>query len=180
MKNKILTAASQVLIHRGLNAWTVDEVARRARCAKGLVNYHYRSKQALLERVAQFLRDQRWSERREAARGENPLDRLWQTVIDEVNSGRFAAWLSLMAGGGPLRSAAAGTGEQAAELSRTLGRALGLGEELVPRKELIAAALDGLGLQILQGGDPGRLEETYHRFWMTVVAEDQGPGTGDQ
>lgn len=169
MKNKIITAASQVLVQRGLNAWTVDEVARKAHCAKGLVNYHHGSKHALLERVAQFLRDERWFERREAAQGETPLDRLWQTVIDEVNSGRFPAWLSLISAGGSLRSAAAGTDEQSAELSRALGRALRLGDELLPRRELIAAALDGLGLQLLQGGDPGRLEETYHRFWVTVL-----------
>jgi AcrR family transcriptional regulator len=172
MKNRILEAASEVLVQRGLNGWTVDEVARKANCAKGLVNYHYGSKHALLLRVAEFLRDRRWMERRDAAKGDDALDRLWQTVIDEVHSGRFSAWLCLVSAGGSLQRAAAATDQGMVDLSRAIGEALGLGDELVPRKELLAAGLDGLGLELLQGRQASRLEETWHRFMVSVLDVD--------
>jgi len=56
MKDAILGAAIEVVALHGLNNWTVEEVANRARCAKGLVNYHYRSKQDLLVQVAETIR----------------------------------------------------------------------------------------------------------------------------
>ena len=59
MKEAILSAAIDVLAIHGLNSWTVEEVANRAHCAKGLVNYHYRTKQELLGTAAQTLRDDR-------------------------------------------------------------------------------------------------------------------------
>src|ERR1051325_3563634 len=48
VKDTILGAAIEVLAVHGLNNWTVEEVANRSRCAKGLINYHYRTKRELL------------------------------------------------------------------------------------------------------------------------------------
>lgn len=169
MRDRILNAATTVLIQRGLNGWTVDEVARKAECAKGLVNYHYRSKQQLLERIAELLREDRWVKRIAATRKPKPLDLLWQTLIDEVSSGRFSAWLSLLAAGEKLRQSARTPLQLAETLCRTLGESLGLGDQLESHGPLVAAALDGISLRLLEGADPSTLEEVYHRFWLTLL-----------
>src|SRR5258706_5917501 len=109
MKDEILAAAIEVVALHGLNNWTVEEVANRAHCAKGLVNYHYRSKQELLARAAETIRDDRSARRLAAVQvpWTKALDRLWQTLLREVDSRWFAAWLSLLAADDPLRKAAA-------------------------------------------------------------------------
>ena len=169
MRDRILGAATAVLVQRGLNGWTVDEVARKAACAKGLVNYHYRSKQQLLERIAELLREERWAKRLTAANEPKPLDRLWQTLIGEVGSGRFAAWLSLLVAGEKLRHAARTPSQHAESLCRSLGESLDLGDQLARHGALVAAALDGLAIRLLEGADPSTLEEVYHRFWLALL-----------
>ena len=87
MKDEILGAAIEVVALHGLNNWTVEEVANRAHCAKGLVNYHYRSKNDLLARAAETIRDDRCARRLAAVqrRGTAALDRLWQTLVKNSN-----------------------------------------------------------------------------------------------
>jgi AcrR family transcriptional regulator len=169
MKDQILEAATKVLVQHGLNGWTVDEVARKAGCAKGLVNYHHRSKQQLLERVAERLRDDRWARRVAKASGPTPLDTLWQTLIDDADSGRFSAWLSLLSGEDRTRKAVGTPERQAESFCRALGQSLGLGDQLTSHAGLIAAILDGITLRLLEGVDPASLEEGYHRFWLTLL-----------
>lgn len=171
MKDAILGAAIEVMVLHGLNNWTVEEVANRARCAKGLVNYHYRSKQDLLVQVAQTIRDDRSARRLAAVQtsGSQALDRLWEALTREIESGWFAAWLGLLATDGPLRSAARANPKDAQVFSQALGRALDLGNQLAPRAALIEATLDGLQLGLLQGVSPRVMEEDYHRFWLTVL-----------
>jgi AcrR family transcriptional regulator len=169
MRDQILHAAVTVLVQRGLNGWTVDEVAKEAGCAKGLVNYHHRSKHDLLIRVAERLRDERWTRRIEACRTKQPLDRLWQTLMEEVRSGRFAAWVSLIGSAPDIRAASHAGADRQGDLATTLGQSLELGPVLRGKEGLIAAALDGLQIALLQGEPPTRLEEAYHRFWLTLL-----------
>src|SRR3989304_5753325 len=49
-RTSILDAADRLLRRGG--GGTVDEVAREARCAKGLVHYHFKTKAALLAAAA--------------------------------------------------------------------------------------------------------------------------------
>jgi AcrR family transcriptional regulator len=172
MKETILGAAIEVIAVHGLNNWTVEEVANRAHCAKGLINYHYRSKQALLKRAAETLRDDRAAHRLAAIQvsGTRALDRLWDTLLQETESGWFAAWISLLAADDPLRKAAAERNSDTTSFAAALGKALGLGDELVPQGARIQATLDGLQLRLLQGAPAAETEEAYHRFWLTVVA----------
>ena len=171
MKEAILAAAIEVVVLHGLNNWTVEEVANRARCAKGLVNYHYRSKQELLVQVAHTIRDDRSARRLAAIQtaGTPALDRLWAALTVEVESGWFAAWISLLAADGLLRGAALTNIPDRLAFADGLGRALDLGDLLVPRAALIDSALNGLQLGLLQGGSPRTMEEDYHRFWLTVL-----------
>lgn len=171
MKDAILSAAIEVISLHGLNNWTVEEVANRAHCAKGLVNYHYRSKQDLLILAAETLRDDRAARRLAAvqAAGTKALDRLWAALTREVESGWFAAWASLLAADDPLRRAAAERAPVSSAFVASLSHSLGLDEQLTAQTPLIQAALDGLELRLLQGAPAGETEEAYHRFWLTVV-----------
>ena len=171
MKEAILGAAIEVIVLHGLNNWTVEEVANRAHCAKGLVNYHYRSKQELLVQVAHTIRDDRSARRLAAIQtaGTQALDRLWTALTLEIESGWFAAWISLLAADGILRDAARANPRDRLAFADGLGRALDLGDLLVPRADLIDAALNGLQLALLQGASGRTAEEDYHRFWLTVL-----------
>jgi TetR/AcrR family transcriptional repressor of bet genes len=171
MKDAILSAAIDVISLHGLNNWTVEEVANRAHCAKGLVNYHYRSKQDLLTLAAETLRDDRAARRLVAvqASGSRALDRLWAALITEVETGWFAAWTSLLAADDPLRRAAAERAPGSTAFVGALSRSLGLDDQLTRQAPLIQAALDGLELRLLQGALAPETEEAYHRFWLSVV-----------
>jgi AcrR family transcriptional regulator len=171
MKDAILGAAIEVIALHGLNNWTVEEVANRAHCAKGLVNYHYRSKQELLARSADTIRNDRAARRLAAvgATGTAALDRLWAALNQEVESGWFAAWVSLVATDGPLRAAAAARPAESEAFAVMAGRSLGLGDRLKERAPLIQAGLDGLQLRLLQGVRPGETEEAYHQFWLAML-----------
>lgn len=172
MKDAILSAAIEVIALHGLNNWTVEEVANRAHCAKGLVNYHYRSKQDLLKTAAETLRDDRAARRRAAAGnpGSLALDRLWAALVEEVETGWFAAWTSLLGADDPLRKAAAERPAETSAFAKALSHSLGLGDQLVARAPLIQAGLDGLQLRLLQGAPATETEEAYHRFWVTALA----------
>jgi AcrR family transcriptional regulator len=171
MKDAILGAAVEVLVIHGLNNWTIEEVANRAHCAKGLVNYHYRSKQGLLIQAAETLRDDRAAHRLAAVQshGAQAVDRLWGTLRAEVESGWFAAWASLVTADTALRKAAVERPADGATVAAALSHSLDLGHQLVPRATLIQAALNGLELALLQGVPAAEAEEAYHRFWLTVV-----------
>ncbi len=170
MKDAILSAAIEVLSLHGLNNWTVEEVASRARCAKGLINYHYRSRQELLLRAAETLRDDRQARRLAALRssGAPALDRLLGAVVEEVESGRFAAWLALAAADPPLRRAASDPGAGAA-LAAAAGRSLGW-DPPPGAAHVIPSALDGLALRLLQGAPAEEVEEAWHRVWLALVS----------
>jgi len=171
MKDAILGAAIEVIALHGLNNWTVEEVANRAHCAKGLINYHYRSKQELLRCAAETIRDDRSARRLAAVQtsGARALDRLWDAMVLEVESGWFAAWISLLAADDPLLKAAALSQADMSALAASLSRALGLGDELIAHAGLIQGALDGLQLRMLQGAAAAETEEAYHRFWLGMV-----------
>lgn len=172
MKDAILGAAIDVIALHGLNNWTVEEVANRAHCAKGLVNYHYRSKQDLLVRASETLRDDRIARRLAAIAmpGSAALDRLWTVLVQEVDSGWCAAWLSLLASDGPLRTASSERPSDMESFALAISRSLGLGDQLKSQAPLIQSALDGLQIRLLQGASAGETEEAYHRFWVGVLA----------
>jgi len=171
MKETILAAAIDVIAQHGLANWTVEEVANKSQCAKGLINYHYRSKQELLLLAAETIRADRAARRLAAvqARGSTALDRLWTELVREVDSGWFGAWLGLLSGADPLLRAAAEQENDTKALVEALGRALELGTQLNSQAPLIRATLNGLQLQLLQGAPVAATEEAYHRFWLTVV-----------
>lgn len=170
MKSEILAAAKTVLVKKGLAAWTIEDVAREAQCAKGLVNYHYKTKANLLARVGESLRDDRIGRRLAALENEGAtaLDALWNTLTSEVRSGELAAWLALAAL--PDQAVHHGLRIQDRELRKleaAANRAFGTSDSAMG--QLIDAMLTGFQMVLLNGQEDQVVREAYHRFWLGVL-----------
>jgi AcrR family transcriptional regulator len=168
LKETILAQSAAVVVRGGLAGWNLEEVARGARCAKGLVLYHYRSKAALLDLTAGQIERTRWDRRFGALNGGGGLagiDRLWDEMVLEVASGRFRAWVSLVAAG--YRSTEPSRGEA---FRAAMARLLGLPSEALADSTSIEAMIEGMTL--LLGGAASReaLRAAYDRLWASMVA----------
>src|SRR3972149_10100329 len=92
-RTSILDAADRLLRRGG--GGTVDEVAREARCAKGLVHYHFKTKAALLAAAAARLgerRRSRWTEAFQAPTPDAAIQRSWTLLVSESRDGTIRAW----------------------------------------------------------------------------------------
>jgi len=168
----IVEAAIAVLQEKYLTDWTVDYVAAQAGCAKGLVLYHFKSKEALLGRAAERVRESQSSRRAEAvarAQGSAALDRLWQVLTADVKSGAFGLWVGLL-GEQRTRKAAARRPEDDKKLLQGAGAALGVPADSLALP-LVPAALDGFSLELLQGHPPASVRERYDAFWLGVLSD---------
>jgi len=172
MKLQIVDHAAKVLIEGGLADWTLDRVAARARCAKGLIVYHHRSRAALLGQVAGQLRRQRLERRVTAlaSSGSDAVDNLWRVIEKETASGEAAAWLSLLTLKDP--EVLAATRQSPAEdmaLSAPLARALALDPDAEALGATSLAALDGFAVALLCHSPASQVREAYHRFWLGLL-----------
>ena len=156
-----------------LTDWTVESVAAQAGCAKGLVLYHFKSKAALLDRIADRVRQQ-LGERQLAALTEDPkgaqaLDRLWAVLAADVKAGSFGLWVGLMSDS-RTRKAAARSPQEIDGLLQAAALALGVPKDSLALP-LIPAVLDGLSLELLQGNAPASVQERFDAFWLGVLSE---------
>ena len=179
-KARILDAALRVLMSDPGTTATIDQIAAAAGCAKGLVHYHFKTKDALLGEVATRL----WSNRARAWRdafsrpeASEALDTAWKLLRAESSDGSLAASASL----GLSRDIVAGRSvrDGRAGLVRALTDGLvQLFEHMdrsatVPPSEvaaLLAALIDGLGLQLASGEPAERLEPAWAAFWAAVLS----------
>ena len=171
-QESIVEAGVAVLRNMNLTDWTVDSVATKAGCAKGLVLYHFKSKDAFLLRVADRVAQEQAGGRLSAlkgARGAAALDRLWTCVAAEVKSGTFGLWVGLL-GDSRTRKAAARTQQDSADLVAASAEALSVPEESLALP-LIPAALDGFSLELLQGSTPASVRERFDTFWLGVLSD---------
>ena len=172
IREEIIRNGLALLVEGGLERWSLEALASRTGCAKGLVHYHFRDKANVFSRIAQLAREQRHQRRIQAfaSRGGRALDALWVVLRSEVESGEAAAWLSLGTLRAPnLRRDLAPT---ATDLLR-FGQAAAVALELRATPEEIGraaeAATTGLQIQLLLGEDPETVRETYHRFWLGLL-----------
>jgi AcrR family transcriptional regulator len=152
-----------------LTDWTVDDISKRADCAKGLITYHFQSKTRLLQLVATQVRADR-SARRTAAlshSGADGLDDLWEALAEEVRSGGFRLWLALLAYPGTADSATIDTASRQ-YLVTAAATTLGL-QATSPSLQAIPTFLDGLELQLLMGVPETELREQFDRFWLDLL-----------
>jgi AcrR family transcriptional regulator len=172
-------AAAERLLRRG-GGGTVEQVAREARCAKGLVHYHFRTKGALLAAATARLGEARQKAWREAFRARSPqlaIERSWQLLFSESRNGTVRAWTSLYAQTDHITGRA--VSEQIAAYGRTLADAAGalLGDlglaPTIPTQEigwLLAGVVHGMGLQLEVGAPPDRLQGAYSAAWLGVLS----------
>jgi len=98
----ILAAAVHTLQRGGVEGFSLDAIARRAGVVKGLILYHYASRNRLLRLAASQL-----AETRDAAiaraLGTSPgtagLDACWEVLRRQTEDGTTRAWLSLCGAG---------------------------------------------------------------------------------
>lgn len=170
MKRTILSAAKRILIRNGLAEWTIEDVAVEAGCAKGLVNYHYKTKVRLLTQVAESLRNDRLDRRVSALRNEGAaaLDSLWNGLVTEVHTGELAAWLALSATLDPfINRAIRSPTETIIELGRAAAHTLGITDPNLG--QLLETVLTGFQIALLHGHDETIVREAYHRFWLGLL-----------
>ncbi len=171
VRERIIDAATAVLIREGLDRWTVEAVAKEAGCAKGLVHYHHGSKDKLLRAVAQQLARRRLEERSQAlARpGASGLDALWDVLTRTAASGATAAWASLQAYLSRVDMDLGASEDDVETFADQVARSLTL--DTVPRPEARAlfTALDGLELALLGRADTDAVHEAYHTIWLWLL-----------
>ncbi len=174
----ILEAAERIL--RGGGLATIDQVAREANCAKGLVHYHYRTKSALLAAVAARLgqsRRARWGHTFASQAPDGAVRASWSLLVAENADGSLRAWLALLAHqdkatGRVVSLEMASFAEALTQwVSRWLAQ-LSLAPT-VPIEEigsLIASVVWGMGLLLAAGTRPSRLQGAYDAAWAGVLS----------
>ncbi len=174
----ILDAADRLLRRGG--GGTVDEVAREAHCAKGLVHYHFKTKAALLAAAAARLGERRrrhWAEAFHAPAPQAAIDRSWALLVSESKDGTVRAWTALCARAEKVTDQAvssefASFSKAVASAADGLLRELGLAPT-VPIDELgllLAGVVHGMGLQLESGAEPARLQGAYAAAWLGVLS----------
>ncbi len=166
-KAAILDASVALATRVGLAGWTVEQVAKDAGCAKGLVLYHYRGKTDLLDSTAQRLLLDIQRQRvaaLSAGASTSALARLWWSLLEDIRSGRFAASVSLRAIGLPITAPV-----PIDELRTAVAAALEVAPESLADGMTIAALLDGLALQLLARRSEALVREAYDQLWVAMV-----------
>lgn len=172
--------AEELVKRRGAEPVTVEDVARSAGVAKGLIHYHFKTKQGLMKAVACRIaaaRVRSWSEAFDAATPTAALEQTWALLILESESGTMRAWNSLLSRDDLLTDQTAKEiyGEFSSSLGGALVRMLQDKMDLaltVPANEigwLLGAVINGMGLQLLSGANPAELEGAYAAAWLGIL-----------
>lgn len=174
----IVDAAAAVVRRSGATSLTIESVAQEAGCAKGLVHYHLKTKDALLDAVARRIAEDRIAVWTGAFRAPTPSDAIrqtWKVLTTESENGTVRGWISLL-GSGALTERTAN--DILNRFTNALGQAAStmlLDLRLEPRVEagalgwLLGAVIEGMGVQILGGASTSRLEEAYAAAWLGIL-----------
>ncbi len=177
-RNAILDAAER-LLRRG-SAGTVDQVAREARRAKGLVHYHFRTKGAMLAAVAGRVSERRrraWATAFAAATPDAAIQASWDLLLKEHQAGELRAWIALCAESDPVTGRAVNKEIEAftaaiTESTGTLLDSLGL-RATVPIGEIgryLASVIQGMSFQLAAGAAPEQLQGAYAAAWLGTLS----------
>lgn len=166
-RQQLIEATIDSLARRGYSETTMADVADGAGLSRGIVNFHFESKEKLLVATLQYMADEYSSHWRSAlARaGQEPADRLWALVaadFDRVicNKRKLAAWCAFWgeAKSRPTYQALCGSRDLAyqntmVDLCAALARDGGYAFN--PEKVALglAAMLEGLWLRLMIGGE---------------------------
>lgn len=176
----ILDAVTSLLRERRAGDATIDDVARRASCAKGLVHYHFKRKDQLMAAAAAELWDARSHAWREALDRPDPKDSIgsaWHLLTSEASTGTAAACAAL--GFRSENLVVQSVNEARASFARSLTGAL---DRLLTRMDLatsvpagelgtlLGATAEGIALQLASGADPAELEQAWAAFWVGLLS----------
>ncbi len=175
----ILEASAAILLEGGLSALTLEAVARRAGCAKGLINYHFGTKDNMSAEVIRGFyrgRIERWERAFGARTAQRAIDRTWQLIVRERDNGtqRLVASLPALSGEAEqqaAREAAAQFAEFLAAATAGLLERTGL-QPQIPAEQLgwfLASVIQGAGFQLLTVEDEEALREAYAVAWLGVI-----------
>lgn len=179
-RDLILTAALSVVRRFGASGVTVASVAEEAGCAKGLVHYHFDTKQSLWESAAHSLAAERlgrWTEAFESGELSEIIERTWSILVDESADGTILAWTSLLGPGtdvpGPATSGiVAGFGNALGDAVGGMLARHGVRCRVSPREVgwLLASVISGVGFLLLGGADRDDLEDAYAAAWLGILS----------
>ena len=178
-RRSILDAAIHELRDKGAGTATVEAVAKRAGCAKGLVLYHFKTKQKLLESAGSALANTRvakWTTAFEGTATE-AIDQTWEVLTTESANGVTMAWSSLLSPTGQISDQAV------SDISKSFANALGeagfglfarLGTEPRVSKEelgwLLASIVTGIETALLTGANAEAVNGAYTAAWLGVLS----------
>lgn len=187
-RRAIIGATLAILRTRGIHELTTDRIAKQAACAKGLVNYHFQSRETLLEAAITAAASQLLDPRVEATKtaGAGLVGRSWDVVAAQAADGSMLMWAgvqSLSANpelGAALRATRADIQQRwqdaiEAWLDRS-GFADGTAGEVARAGW---AMLDGFGFALLHE-DPDVLYPSYLTAWLGLIGELGRASTSDR
>ena len=179
-KRSIIEGATAELCEKGAATATVEAVAKRAECAKGLVLYHFKTKQGLFESAGAAIavtRATHWAMAFEGGSPPDTIDKTWSLLTTESTNGTTLAWSSLLSPIGQISDHA--VKQLAGDFARVLGEA-GMGlfaslgtEPRVNEDELgwlLASIVTGVEAALLTGADPGVVGGAYTAAWLGVLS----------
>ncbi len=169
-RRRILDATLAVVAEGGVAQCSVDRIAGAAGCAKGLVNYHFRTKESLLAEAAAALARDRAARRRalfDGPRGTAAVDALWRLLVADARGRSGRAWAAF-SGEPATRGPAAPEPAEREALARAAEGALGLGPDALS-PALLAAGLEGVELELVRGGPGPAVRDAYDRFWLALL-----------
>jgi TetR/AcrR family transcriptional repressor of bet genes len=172
-RTQLIEATIETLGHRGYSRTTLTEVAREAGLSHGLVNFHFQSKEKLLEETLQYLAEEyrvNWTGALAAASG-RPAEQLDAMIRADFNpaictQGRLSAWCAFWgeAQSRPLYQAQCGSNDE--EYKRTLEdictrlvAEAGYDVDPVLAARAIRVTSEGVWLDVMTSSEPFRNDE---------------------
>ena len=171
LKDTILESALDILMKRGLKGWTMGDTAVAANTSKGLVHYHFSSRNQFLGEILKVVDLRRRKEMTESLTnrsGTAALDALWVVIESQVTNGLFGSWLDLSR---ELEIVDQTRPDWYQELTWEVSRSLGIDEAILrPASQFIASSIDGFQLQLLMGSPSQVIRHGYDRMWAAALA----------
>lgn len=179
-RSRILTATVEAMSSASARGLTIEAVARRAGCAKGLVNYHFKSKAALFSAAAEQLWDRRVTEWEAALGLKDPTRAInagWDLIGREARSGTTRACNELASGFGEVVDRTVRDQRRRfigllAHSLTALFRRMGVVTTVPPAElaALLAATVEGLAIQLAAGIEETALEPAWAAFWAGLLS----------
>ena len=183
-RQRILDCAVALVQENGAEAMSIEAVAKSAGSAKGLVHYHFKTKQGLLSAVAERLTSSRlaqWKAAFDVPSAQDSLSQTWLLLTKESVDGTVRAWQSLFGSAHRLTDGLAS--KLQAEFADGLRDAFTsmLRDELglmptIPDPEigmLLEALVAGMGFKLASGTEEDQLEGAYAAAWLALLSLTQ-------